>query len=242
MVKDRVGIIGKQCIFFSFNAGLLKGNRLFDFPYFLRKFVRKGDVCIDIGANLGHYSVPLSKLVGENGKIYSVEPVKPVLSVLRKNTKSCKNIEILPFALGKENKVIQLGNDTVKNKGFIASGSNFILDKDESANVEFDAEMKKGSEVFEKLKKLDFVKCDIEGYEVVVIPELEPILVKFKPVVLIESKGESRKILLEFFKKINFKPFVIEGEILSPTNEKDHWDMMLIPDEKIESFKDYIKQ
>jgi len=232
--------------FVSFKMGLLKKNRLYDYPYFLDKIVSKGDVCIDIGANLGYITVLLSKLSGNGGKVYAVEPIKPILSVLKSNTKNLKNVVILPYALGAEGKEIKLGNDTLKQKGFIASGSNFILDQNfasnNSAEVEFDAEMKKGSELFHDLDRLDFVKIDIEGYETIVVPELEPVILKFKPILLVEARRESRIQMLDFFNNHNYSAFVLNNEKLYPAKKDEYWDILFVPQSKSEKVSKYISK
>lgn len=224
-----------QFYFISFNLGLLKNNRQYAYPYYLKNIVKKGDVCIDIGANLGYITTRLAKLVGPTGKVYAVEPVKPILSVLRKNTKNLKNIEILPYALGEENKSIQIGNNTVSKKGFMASGSHEVVSDSAEPEVSFAAEMKKGSELFSHLDKLDFVKIDIEGYEEVVVPEIQSLLVRHKPILLIESRHEARKNLIQFFHNHGFRCFILEDEKLIPTDERDFWDMLVVPNEKVVS-------
>ena len=225
--------------FLTFNLGLLKSNKLYDYPYFLKNIIKKGDTCLDIGANLGYISVPLSKLVGSQGKIYAVEPVKPILKVLRKNTKSLKNIEILPYALGEENKVIQLGNDSIQEKGFLATGRSTIIKDTDKTDITFPAEMKKGSELFSNLSSLQFVKCDIEGYEIIVIPELEPVLQKHRPIILIETRGESRIQLLQFFKDREYTSFVLKEGQLYPSAESDSIDLLVVPKEKEELINTY---
>ena len=54
--------------------------------------------------NLGYYARTLSRLAGPAGRVYAVEPVPPILAVLRRNLRRCRNVEILPYALGTENK------------------------------------------------------------------------------------------------------------------------------------------
>jgi FkbM family methyltransferase len=225
--------------FISFNRGWLKKNRVYDYPYFLQKIIERGDVCIDIGANLGYLSVVFAKLVGKNGKVYSVEPIKPVLSVLRKNTAQFSQVEIMPYALGTETKSIKLGNNTLDKKGFMASGSHFVLDKDEVAGIEFEAEMRQGSELFADLKKLHFIKCDIEGFETVVIPEIKPVILKFQPLVLVESNGEDRKQMLEFFEDMNYKGYVVNDELLYPAKLDEKWDILFIPAKKMDMMRRY---
>ncbi|MDF1698828.1 MAG: FkbM family methyltransferase, partial [Saprospiraceae bacterium] len=190
--------------FISFNLGLLKNNKVYQYPYFLHHVIRKGDICLDIGANLGYMSTLFSKLVGPKGKVYSVEPVEPILKVLRKNTKGMSNIEILPYALGEENKTIHLGNNTIQKKGYMATGSISVIEKDTDIDFSCEAEMKKGSELFADLERIDFIKCDIEGYESIVLPEMKSVISKHRPVVLIESRVEIRKLLLEFFNGLKF--------------------------------------
>jgi FkbM family methyltransferase len=227
----------------SFNWGLLKGNSLYEYPYFLKNFVGKGDICIDIGANLGYYATVLSKLVGKEGKIFAVEPVEPVRKVLKKNTRRFKNIEILPYALGQEDSTIQISNTTFREKGFLASGSFFVSDGTSSRqpdeNIAFTAVMKKGSTLFAHLDRLNFIKCDIEGYEIVVLPELEPILLKFRPVLLVETAGENRRKLLKFFNVNNYRAYVLKDGALIPASEKESADIFFIPSEKSGSFNNF---
>lgn len=219
--------------FASFYSGALKNNRLYAYPYFLREIVASGDTCLDIGANLGYITVPLSRLVGPAGQVHAVEPVRPILSVLKSNTRKLKNVQIYPYALGEEEKVIKLGNNTKHEKGFVASGSNFILDKkighEGSADVEFEAEMKIGSRLFAGLAKLDFLKCDIEGYETVVIPELKLLITRFEPIVLIETTGQGRIQMMDFFTQLGYRGFVLEEGRLRPAQAKEYWDILFVP-------------
>lgn len=230
--------------FLSFNLGLLKRNRLYDYPYFLDKIINKGDVCIDVGANLGYFTVHLSKLTGDSGKVYAVEPVKPILSVLKLNTQNLKNVQVYPYALGDRNGHIKLGNRTKYKNGFIASGSNFILDEkineNNSAEVEFEAEIRKGSELFNNLDKLDFIKVDIEGYESVVIPEIEPLISKFEPILIIEARRQSRIKMLDFFENHNYRVFELYNEKLYPAERDGYFDMLFIPKNKLDKFSKFI--
>jgi FkbM family methyltransferase len=220
-----------QLYFVSFNTGLLKNNRAYAYPYFLKNLIKKGDTVIDIGANLGYMSVLYSKLVGDSGKVHSVEPVTPVLKVLRKNTKALKNVTIYPFALGTEEKTILLGNNTRLKQGYVGSGSHFVLDKKLTSATEadqmFEAEMKRGSDLFGDLRRIDFIKCDIEGFEVVVLPEMEAILRRFLPVLLVESNGEQRAKMLSFFAGLGYQPMVLnEANQLIPTTAQDKMDIV----------------
>lgn len=232
--------------FLAYRKGLLKGDDFFAYQYFIQNIVNEGDVCIDIGANMGYFTVPLARLAGKDGKVYAVEPVKPVLDILKINTGKLDNVEILPFALGAENKTIRLANDSMKTKGYVASGSHFVLENSNPQNdkvVTFDAEMRKASQVFKDLKRLDFVKCDVEGYEVHIIPQIMSLIKKFRPVLIIETSGDARKTLINLFKENNFNAYVLHNGKMEPVSTTQHsGDLILVPDEKTHALRSHISQ
>ena len=162
-----------------------------EYVYHLPQLVRKGDVCMDLGANLGYYTRTLSRLAGPAGCVHAVEPVAPVRKVLSRNLRRCGNVEIYPFALGTENKPVRMGNDSARTSGYMGTGQNFVNDTGGKTDVEFTAEMRRGSELFAHLPRLDFVKCDIEGYELIVMREMRPLLERFRPTVL---RSEERRV------------------------------------------------
>ncbi len=210
------------------SAGFFAGMRLgigrrsaaYEYPRFLRNIVRPGDVAIDIGANLGYYSRELSRLVGEGGMVYAVEPVKPILGVLKHNLRRCSNVEILPFALGAENRLVTMVNDSSRLAGYMGTGRNYIPESEEeerdNEDMEFEVEMKRGSELFAGLDKLDFIKCDIEGYEGVVIPEIASVVQRHMPIVLLETGGAQRRRMIELLREWGYAGYVLEkGRLVS---------------------------
>ncbi len=200
-----------------------------EYVYHLPQLVRAGDTCIDIGANLGYYARTLSRLAGPGGWVYAVEPVPPILKVLRRNLRRCRNVEILPYALGTERKAITMANDSARETGYFGTGQNFVREGGAVAAVEFPAEMRRGSELFAGLTRLDFIKCDIEGYEVVVMNELRPVLEKFRPTVLIETGGENRPAIVGLFTELGYEGFTLEGGRRIPLAEGSRKDIVFIP-------------
>lgn len=181
-----------------------------EYVYHLPQLVRAGDTCIDIGANLGYYARTISRLAGPAGRVYAVEPVAPIRKVLSRNLRRCGNTEILPFALGAAAGPIRMGNDSARENGYFGTGRNFVNEGGGRSDVEFTAEMRRGSELFARLPRLDFIKCDIEGYEAVVMEEMRPLLERFRPTVLVETGGGNRPRIVELFTALGYKAFTLE--------------------------------
>ena len=68
----------------------------------LGKLVRPGMTVVDVGANIGLYTLHLAGLVGPSGRVISFEPDPDLVPLLRDNcdANGAGNVEIHPMALG----------------------------------------------------------------------------------------------------------------------------------------------
>ena len=75
----------------------------------IEKQIKKGDVILDIGANIGFYTLIMAKLVGEKGKVYAFEADPTNFEILKKNVEvnGYKNIVLV-------NKVVSNKNEKIK--------------------------------------------------------------------------------------------------------------------------------
>lgn len=213
-------------MFFLYRAfGLGRGGRALEYVYHLPQLVKQGDKVIDIGANLGYYTCLLADLVGDSGRVYAVEPVPVIFSVLKRNVGKRRNVELLNYALGEQERTIEMANDSVASAGYFGTGRNFVSEGELSKDaVRFTAQMQRGSELFGAMEQIDFIKCDIEGYERVVLPELRPLIEKFHPTVLVETDGESRQQIIRMFTELGYRAYMLVGgkEVaLDPESDKD---------------------
>ena len=108
-------ITSKRCPYFnritSYNVCYTKLLRL-------QNTVKNGWHCIDIGANLGYVTIPLSHLCGTEGKVIAVEPIKMFVELLKTYIKKygINNVEILNYALGKSDiEKIIMGTPVIRN-------------------------------------------------------------------------------------------------------------------------------
>jgi FkbM family methyltransferase len=75
-----------------------RGERERNETNLMKKIIHKGDITVDIGANIGWYTTLFSRLVGECGKVIAVEAMPETFNMLKQNLKlnGCtKNVNLL---------------------------------------------------------------------------------------------------------------------------------------------------
>lgn len=235
---------------FAYRRGMLRDKAEYKWHYFVPNLLRPGDTIIDIGANLGYFSLVFCEVAGASGKVYSVEPVKPFRLQLSRQLKNAPNNVILDFALGEENiDHIVLGiPEEYKQLGYLRHGLTSLLHGNNAVADEkftFASSLKRGSEVFAGLDKIDYIKCDIEGYETVVFREMKELIGARRPLVQIESWGEHIARIKELFDALGFKGYKLNDGRLTPLEQtpQAHWgddDTLFVPDEKRERIARYL--
>ncbi len=219
-----------KLFFLSYFKGFLKGKPYFRYHYFFPELIRQEDVVIDIGANLGYYTV----LFGKKAKhVYAVEPVKLFRDILKKNTRTNNNITILPYALGAEsNKTIEMGVPS-GNKFFRHGLTHVVENKDEENTLTFQETMMRPDDLFGDFERVDYIKCDIEGYEKFVIPELLNIIEKHQPLIQLETDMENRTSIMPLLFSQNYSCYFLTVEKklqkVSSAKEKTEGDLLFVP-------------
>ncbi len=223
-----------RLFFFSYFNGLLKKKPEFECHYMAQQLVKSGDYVIDLGANLGYYSVIFSKLVGNDGKVFSIEPVELFRNIFSKNTKKLTNIEMLPYAIGPvDNEKIKMGVPVTSS--YFSHGRTHVLSSAEECAMIFDAITMRPETIFKNLDKLNYLKCDIEGFEGVAIPLFKEIILKFKPILQIEIDPENKDELVPFLKALDYSVFqVIDQKLHKVTDPHQAFgDLIFIDKRKI---------
>ncbi|WP_051697646.1 FkbM family methyltransferase [Prevotella sp. 10(H)] len=197
-----------------YRLGFLKNNKEYEYHYYIKHLIHEGDTVIDIGANLGYYSILMSSLVGSFGRVYSVEPIALYNKIFNEKARKRQNITLYPYALGKEEKDVTLVCSP--NVGYLRTGLPHVYDSKKDGDIKaqeftFDAKMKIPSVLFSSLDKLDYIKCDIEGFEYVVLSDMKDIIAKYKPVVQVEVWGDNESFIKELFAELEYIPCKIHN-------------------------------
>ena len=141
---------------------------------------------IDIGANVGSISLPLAKIFN-NSKIYSIEPTnyafKKITKNLNLNKDLKKNISLNQLFLSKKNRPSKVWSswnfDNNDNKHKQHLGTLHSIKKKSYITLTKFIDLK-------KIKKVDFIKLDVDGHELDVLKSGEKFLKNRKPVIFIE--------------------------------------------------------
>lgn len=149
----------------------------------LKKCLKKDSIVFDIGANIGYYSIVLSKYIN-NGKVYSFEPIPPTYDYLCKHIEinDAKNIITNNIALSNYNGKAQF---FYYDEGMVNSSMK-ILNKDVENKTVDCVVQTIDSFVEEKNIDIDLIKCDTEGSEYLVFKGAKETLMRCKPIIFTE--------------------------------------------------------
>jgi len=158
----------------------------------VEKIIKKGDICLDIGANIGFYTCYFAALVGDKGKIVAFEPAAQTFKRLSENVKmnGFSNVKLI-------------------NKGMGLGEMEAFLNYNESSFCEGTASIKftDGRSIQERVKlssldrlladgelsKPDFVKIDVEGFQREVFLGGKDFFQDNGPIIMVELKENDKE-------------------------------------------------
>lgn len=172
---------------------------------------------LDIGANIGYYTIFFSRLVGKEGKVYAFEPEPLNFSNLKRNTKNVRNVILNNLAVGEKSGDILLYCLDFLN----VDGRTYDSQENRKALT---VKCVSIDDYFQDAQRVDLVKLDIQGYEYFAIKGMVKTLEKSTEVVLatefwpygLKKSGIEPKRLIELLENMNFE---IEFERDCPREE-----------------------
>jgi len=150
----------------------------------IKKTLKKGDIAVDIGANIGYYTLLFAKLVGETGKVFAFEPEPSNVELIKKNIAINwhRNVVVEQKAISDKSGKIKLYSN-----GSVLAIQNSSNPHKTNRHVLVDAVSL--DDYFKKRRKrIDFIKMDIEGAEYLALKSMRSLL----------EKNEKIKMIIEF--------------------------------------------
>jgi FkbM family methyltransferase len=210
----------------------------------LRDVVRPGDVCVDIGAALGLYTVTLSRLVGPQGTVHSIEPLvfaHPALSYLLRPREG-RNIVRHSVALGTSEgrdvmSVPVRHGSPVTGRSFLTSGADGL-----GSNAEFTdhLEVVVRTDTLDRfcaangIERLDFVKADVEGAELRVLQGGTETIERFRPKLLLEI--EERHVLRFGYRALDVRDWLAERGYRMHAWHRNSWRQVDRIDDRVRNY------
>lgn len=168
----------------------------------VRQLVGSGQVVLDVGANIGYYTLLFSRLVGPSGTVHAFEPELSNAAILRRNLadNQCHNVTLHQVAVGNKDATVGLyrcGDNAGMHRAYesvCCSG-----DAVDVRSVVLDHFLREKS-------RIDFIKMDIEGYEYFALEGMERIIHEHSPTILVEfspfalaEAGVTATAFIQFF-------------------------------------------
>ena len=204
------------------------------------KLVNDNDTIFDIGGNMGWYSIGLDK-VKENVDVHTFEPIPSTYENLDENVKiNGSKIKINNFGLSDKKQDLTF----YFHKEGSGNASAAIMN-DDRENIEVKCHVDTLDNYFKEqdLKKLDFIKCDVEGAELLAFKGGLKTIEQYKPIIFTEMLRKwSLKFdyhpneILKLFSDIGYGCyFVIDtklSEIKEMTDETNETNFFFLHQEK----------
>ncbi|MFA5750034.1 MAG: FkbM family methyltransferase [Candidatus Shapirobacteria bacterium] len=174
--------------------------------------VKSGDIIVDVGANIGYYTILLADKVGKSGKVYAFEPDSTNFEILEKNIKAnnLENVVVIKTAVGSKNEtktlyksVENLGDHKLFNDQFLISNVETIQNPPVGKPT---SSLKKGGSLktetvkiiklddYLKNIKIDLMKIDTQGWEPEVFAGAKKTIEKDLPIIFFEYSPASYKL------------------------------------------------
>jgi len=136
----------------------------------MRETIRPGAVVADIGANIGYYSLLMSRLVGPAGHVFAIEPSPEIRVRLEAQIalNGLTNVTIVPYGI----------SDRSERRNFQLSSANLGASRFGELTEDGGLELRRLADVIpaEAMARLSFIKIDVEGMEAPVMRDIMTLL------------------------------------------------------------------
>jgi len=181
----------------------------------LERFLSPGTVFLDVGANVGLYTLMGSRSVGPTGHVYSFEPSSRELAVLRRNVSisECPNVTVVPAAVAD-----RMGTGTLHVAAGRHRGQNTLAPSFGYPGVDEEREEPVAIVCLDELYRVgdirrpDVIKIDAEGSELQVFQGAKALLREAMPVVafevndtLLRASGASPGAVADFLIALGYR-------------------------------------
>jgi FkbM family methyltransferase len=162
---------------------LLPGSN--SFARWISANAKPGNIVLDIGSNQGLFAIAASSAVGPSGMVHAFEPDENLAACIAETISKNKinNIKLHKFALGAKSELLKLYKNPYN------AGDNRLTTSPSNSKQTLDAVNVERLDDVSEIQRFDFVKIDVQGWELAVLEGMRQKL----------QKNSKAKILFEFW-------------------------------------------
>lgn len=202
----------------------------------IKKYLSEKGNFLDIGANIGYFSLIASRRIGKEGTVYAFEPTPNTISRLKKNISlnNLCNIEVIEKAVSNKAGIVIFKTPSASIRN---SGRSSMRDIEEHY-ITLNVETVTIDSMLNSFKKISLIKMDIEGAEGLALEGMEGLINRDRPVIIMElsdkylkQMGYSGELVLAFLRDKKYKVYDVcdlANELMN--NKPDvQYDILCIP-------------
>jgi FkbM family methyltransferase len=183
--------------------------------------VHPGDSVLDIGANIGVYTKFLSDLVGAQGCVNNFEPVPHTFEILKSNVENLKltNVRLNHCAVSDENSTVQMEIPSYQSGGENYYESHIVKNTEPHSAKTVSVQSRTLDSMYKQFpKKISFIKCDVEGYELFCLKGASNFIREHKPAWFVEIGSDpddpstNAYKTFELYRSYGYEPFLYDGK------------------------------
>jgi FkbM family methyltransferase len=189
----------------------------------MKSLVSSGDFVADIGANVGVYTIEVSRAVGPEGRVYSFEPLRENYDILSALVRKAElgNVLLVHAALGS---VVAKGEMIIPEAaGFLGYYQAHLAQLGGSSGKRERVDIISLDELHRRgvIQRVDFIKCDVEGGELEVLQGGQTVIGSHKPGWLMEVSKQKSGQVFATLKDLGYRAYVFNGALKETQGYRD---------------------
>lgn len=195
----------------------------------IRSVVAPGDCAIDVGANIGVYTILLSRLVGHSGTVHAFEPVPQTFRILSFNTRvfGLRNVSLHDCAISRADGTVsmQIPFYTDGEEHFYLAS---VADRSDPTCRKIQVRAGTLDGCRQSMGRVSFIKCDVEGHELECVQGAQQLIRRDKPgwyIEVTQNPDDEHSKAYELFKVMErhgYKAYILKNIRLKERRFGDH--------------------
>jgi FkbM family methyltransferase len=206
----------------------------------LSALLSEGMTYVDVGANIGHHALIAASRVGGTGAIHTFEPAPAMFNELRRNMSrnGCRNVTCNNCALGEQVGTAQFYLADISESAANSLGRTVhVTDRQVSVSVRTLDDYCEAAGI----NRLDVLKVDVEGAELLVLRGAERTIRRFQPLIVLEfSKhtaafGYEAAELAQTLRNLQYELFTVGKMPLTLHTHSDelYYNVLAVPKSRV---------